>query len=116
MVVNPARNPVPFEKNDEEFPYCVSYYMGIKITEENASQAKLLRLKEVDLENVVKSFLDNVELHQFIPEYLNTRIRIVDKMELEGSKKTSVTTDLPVKQVKEKEVKKILLKEKIPKI
>ena len=100
-------NPTGFERKDAEFPFCVSFYIGVKITEENAQHAKLLRLKEVDLDSVVKSFLDSaVESHQFIPEYMNTRIRIVKREEIEAG----------IAGKGKEKAKKLFLKEKIDKI
>lgn len=105
-------NPIPFEKKDPEFECCVCYFVGIKITEDNLNQAKLLKIKELDLDPVIKSFLDTVEIHQFIPDYLNTRIRLVEKENLDNI----FLKPEKDKEKEVKEVKKILLKEKIPKI
>ena len=97
-------NPIGFDRKDEDFPFCVSYYIGVKVTEENANYAKLVRMKEIDLDSVVRNFLDSaVESHQFIPEYMNTRIRIVNKGDIDPN-------------ISGKVAKKLLLKEKIVKL
>ena len=81
-------NPNGVERKDEEFPFCFSYYIGIKISEDNSNHAKLLGLKEIDLDSAVRTFLDTVvQSHSIIPEHLNTRVRIVDKGELDTAKK-----------------------------
>ena len=81
-------NPNGVERKDEEFPFCFSYYIGIKISEDNSNHAKLLGLKEIDLDSAVRTFLDTVvQSHSIIPEHLNTRVRIGDKGELDTAKK-----------------------------
>lgn len=102
-------NPNGFERKDEEFPFCYSYYVGMKISEDNTNQAKLLGLKEIDLDSAVRTFLDTVvQSHSIIPEHLNTKVRIVGKGDLDQG----IVSGNKLKETK-KEVKTLMLKDKI---
>lgn len=104
-------NPIGYDRKDSEYAFCVSYYIGIKIREDQANHAKLLRMKELDLDSVVRSFLDTaVESHlQMIPDHLNTRVRLVSKEEID------IGLEKP-KEVNKETKKKLFLNEKIQKL
>ena len=70
------------EGEEEEFAQCVKYYVGIRIGRRNVNYGNIMNVKEVDLTGYLREFLNYVENRWIIPEHLTTRIRIVERNEL----------------------------------